>query len=944
MTTKARAYAQIEALVHKFAQNETLYKNRDYNETETRNEFLDPFWKALGWDLENTKGLPPAYKEVQVEKTQKTEGKNKKPDYAFCNVKNQKVFFYVEAKKPSVNLKDEIEPAVQLRNYGFQNNDVKISVLSDFEEFAVYNCRLKPRKKDLAKTARIEHYTYRDYLTQFDFFWDTFAYENVIKGSITVFAAKFKQITQSKDRIDAEFLASLNSWRTYLATNIAQNQRHFDEYTLTYAVQQTLDRIIFLKIAEDRGIEPEGQLRAATRKGSVYDNIFRLFREADARYNSGLFDFKKDATTATLKIDNKILQHIITELYDGNEDEGMLAYRFDIIPVEILGNAYEQFLGNVIVINEVGAADIQPKPEVRKAGGVFYTPTEIVQYITEHTLGKLIADKTPEEIAKIRVLDPSCGSGSFLLRAYNYLLRYHLEYYTKSSLTPEGGTKGKVKDKYLTPNGDLTTAVKKQILLNNIYGVDIDASAVEVTKLSLLIKCLEGETQASIQTQLNLLKERVLPTLDNNILCGNSLIATDFYESSLFLTPKERCKINTFDWEEAFKAIIKQGGFDVIIGNPPYGAGFSDESKKYLKSHYPTSDIELESYLLFIEKAFYILQSSGMLGYIIPSNLFTNVRFSKSRELLLKTSLENLLDLGSNVFSQASVDTCLLIFNKKHQKNNQIKTYIGSIKADEELNYKIFNQNEFAENTNKLFNIYTSTGEKDLEKKIEQGKEYLTNLVKFARGIEFGYNSDYTTDKPKAKNAKPLIAGRCIHRFSLTFEGKYVLYNEKDISNFKDKAIYENAKILVRRIGQEIIATLDDNQYYNVCDVYNLLPKNGTDLKFILGILNSKLLSFYLKTKFKNAKKLFPKIPILYLEQLPIKTLNLKDKPEKAQHDKLTALVAQMLQLQQDRAEAATPQDRTQAERLIAATDRQLNALVYTLYALTPEEIAIAEG
>ncbi|MCU0447386.1 MAG: N-6 DNA methylase [Microscillaceae bacterium] len=936
MISKTQAYQQIEALVHKFAQNETLYKNRTYNETETRNEFLDPFWKALGWDLENTKRLPPAYKEVQVEKTQKTEGKNKKPDYAFCNARNQKVFFYVEAKKPFVNLKDELEPAVQLRNYGFQNSDVKISILSDFEEFVIYNCRLKPKSKDLPKVAQIEHFTYRDYLTKFDFFWETFAYENVIKGSIDAFTSQFKQITQSKDRIDLDFLASLNNWRTYLATNIAQHHPDFDEYTLTYAVQQTLDRIIFLKIAEDRAIEPEGQLRAATKKGKVYDNIFQLFRDADARYNSGLFDFKKDNTTRNLKIDNKILQNIIQELYDGNEEAGVLAYRFDIIPVEILGNAYEQFLGNVIVINEKGTAQIQPKPEVRKAGGVFYTPAEIVDYIVEHTLGKLVAGKIPEQIAQIKVLDPSCGSGSFLLGAYNYLLRYHLDYYTQKK-------NQSTKNKYLTPHGDLTTAVKKQILLNNIYGVDIDASAVEVSKLSLLIKCLEGETQASIQTQLSLLKERVLPTLDNNILCGNSLIATDFYESSLFLTPKERRKINTFDWAEGYKSILKAGGFDVILGNPPYGAGFNEEAKKYLKSHYPSSDKELESYLIFIEKAYYLLKSNGTLGYIIPSNLFTNISYQKTRELLLKTSINELLGLGSNVFSQASVDTCIVIFNKNFQKNNQIKSYVGSISQYQPIDYQWFSQSQFSESSNKLFNIYNTADDKDLEKKIEKNKDYLINLVKFARGIEFGYKSEHTTDKATVKNAKPLVAGRCINRFELKFEKKYVLFDENDVSNFKDKAIYENPKILVRRIGQDIIATLDEEKYYNVCDVYNLLAKNGTNLKFVLGVLNSKLMSFYLKNKFKNAKKLFPKIPIAYLEQLPIPVLNVKDKTEKAQHDKLVSLVEQMLNLQKEKVQATTPQDLTQTERLITATDRQINTLVYALYDLSEAEIALIE-
>lgn len=936
---KTEAYTKIQNLVNTFRNFLPQYKSGQFNETQTRIQFVNPFWEALGWDMDNKQQLPPQYIEVVHEARQKVGGKSKAPDYCFQKQENYK-FFYLETKKPAVNIKDDESPALQLRKYGW-NGKLKISILTDFEEFAIYNCTKKPKENDTAKVARLEYFTFEDYLTRFDFIYDVFAKINVMNGSLNQYAKNKKEINEN-ETVDKDFLKTLEQWRNVLATNIALNNPLLEDFQLNYSVQQIIDRILFLKIAEDRNIEPTNQLRDVAKKGKVYENIFMLFREADQRYNSGLFDFKKDALTPTLKIDNKVLkENIIKELYDNY-------YDFSIIPVEILGYVYEQFLGKVIVYNPLEKAktgekigvNIQEKPEVRKAGGVFYTPQYIVDYIVENTIGKWIKNKTPEQITKLKIVDPSCGSGSFLLGAYNYLLLYHLDYYQQNPPKQNGKNY-----QIITPEGTLSTVVKKQILLNNIFGVDIDDQAVEVTKLSLLIKCLENETLASVKNQMGMFKERVLPTLDHNILCGNSLVSPDFYEGSLFLTAKEQRKVNVFDWKQGFPNVFKEGGFDIVIGNPPYGANFGDEVKKYVKNHYPTSDIELESYLLFIEKAIYLLKTEGLLGYIIPNNLFTNVRYNKTRELILKTSIEKLLDLGSNVFNQASVDTCLLIFNKLFKDNNIIKTFIGSLNSNSEPVYKAFEQNKFASNGNKIFNIYSSLGEKDLEKKIESNdKVYLITLVKFARGVEYGYTSQYTTNKAKTKNAKPLIAGRCIGRFSLKFENKYVIYDETDLSNFKDKVIYESPKILMRRIGQEIIATFDEAKYYNVCDVYNLLAKNGTDLKYILGILNSKLMSFYLKTKFKNAKKIFPKIPIQYLEQLPIKTLNLKTQTEKQQHDKMVQLVEDMLVLQENLQQALTPQSKEQIQRIISYKDDQINTLVYQLYDLSAEDIDLIEN
>ena len=223
---------------------------------------------------------------------------------------------------------------------------------------------------------------------------------------------------------------------------------------------------------------------------------------------------------------NPVLKDIFKDLYYPDSP-----YEFSVLPADILGHIYEQFLGKVIRLTPAHRAVVEEKPEVRKAGGVYYTPTYIVDYIVKHTVGKLIEGKTPNQVSKLRVLDPACGSGSFLLGAYQRLLDWHLAWYSENE--PEKHRKGRKTKIFQGPGGDwrLTTAEKKRILLNNIYGVDIDLQAVEVTKLSLLLKVLEGENEETLGKNLRLFHERALPDLGQNIKCGNSLIGPNFYEN-----------------------------------------------------------------------------------------------------------------------------------------------------------------------------------------------------------------------------------------------------------------------------------------------------------------------------------------------------------------------------------------------------------------------------
>src|SRR3990167_3544601 len=491
----------LSRLVDTFNRNIEAYKSGHYNEAQVRKEFIDPFFKLLGWDIDNEQGLAEAYKDVIHEDAIKVGGAAKAPDYCFRIGGTRK--FFLEAKKPSVNLIDDISPAFQLRRYAWSAR-LPLSILTDFEELAVYDCRVKPVKTDKASTARTIYINYTEYSDRWDEIASIFSREAVLKGFFDKYAESHKA-KKGTAGVDEAFLEEVESWRDTLARNIALRNPRLTQRELNFAVQMTIDRIIFLRICEDRGIEDYGRLQKLCDNTQVYRELCKIFREADARYNSGIFHFQKekdrptppDELTLNLKIYEDVLKDIFKGLYYPESP-----YEFSVLPADILGQVYEQFLGKVIRLISGHRAIVEYKPEVKKAGGVYYTPTYIVDYIVKNTVGKLLEGKKPGPrggVSKLKILDPACGSGSFLIGAYQYLLDWHRDRYVE-----DGPKKYRNVLHVQGPGGEwrLTTAERKRILLNNIYGVDIDPQAVEVTKLSLLLKVLEGESGETLNRQI----------------------------------------------------------------------------------------------------------------------------------------------------------------------------------------------------------------------------------------------------------------------------------------------------------------------------------------------------------------------------------------------------------------------------------------------------------
>jgi len=933
-----KKFSELKELVSKFSDNIDQYKRPDYKEARTRVDFIDKFFELLDWDLSNKQGFSEAYRDVIREDEVRIEGKQKAPDYCFKIGVEKK--FFVEAKKPSVNIKDDIGAAYQLRRYAYSAK-LPLSILTDFHELAIYDTRIKPRPKDNASVARIFYCQFDEYEKNFDYIYNIFSKNAILKGSFDRYVADNKK-KKGTSEVDKEFLKLIESWRSELAKNIAVNNKKLDLYNLNTSVQKIIDRIIFLRIAEARNIEEYDNLSKIAENGNVYKKLDDYFQLSDKRYNSGLFAIEN--WLSDLKIDDKILKDIIKSTYYPESP-----YEFSVLPVEILGNIYEQFLGKVIHLTASHQAKIEEKPEVKKAGGVYYTPQYIVNYIVKNTVGEKIKDSTPEKIEKIKILDPACGSGSFLLGAYGYLLHWHLNYYTRDKKSLEKYKKaGKIYDY----KGDfkLTIDEKKKILKNNIFGVDIDSQAVEVTKLSLLLKLMEDETQQSAGMLIKYSHEALLPNLERNIKCGNSLIGNDFYGSknmSLFGNDEMR-KVNAFDWQKEFKDIFDNGGFDVVIGNPPYGASLDDEQKKYLHAlMIDIPDYETSNY--FMLKSWDLLSADGLLSFIVPNTFLANKFGINFRKLLLnKYEFLQIQDLSNiDVFEEAKVRTAIIIFEKTI-KAKEFKCALGNFSS------KLSNigRKELVENINNWLTLFTlDSNLLDILKDIRKDTYPLGEFTEISQGLipydkyrghseETIKNRIWHSDHKKDDTCRKELRGGDVNRYILTWNGKNWISYGDWLAAPRKIEFFKNERILIREItSPRILAAYTQEEYYNNPSIINIINFKDINPYFVLGIINSKLMSFYHMQNSPKAKKgLFPKILVNDVRNLPVK------KTPKEKQSTIINFVKQVIEVQAKIQSAKTEADKKTYQQKIEILDKQLDGEVYKLYGLSEEEIKIVEG
>jgi type I restriction-modification system DNA methylase subunit len=936
---------QITDLVERFERNIEAYHSPAYNETQLRIEFIDPFFEVMGWDVTNKAGYAEQYKDVIHEDAIKIAGATKAPDYCFRIGGVRK--FFLETKKPSIDIKTQTSPAYQLRRYAWSAK-LPISILTDFEEMAIYDCRLRPKPSEKPSVGRVRFYTYNQYIDSFEEIYNFLSKESVLKGSFDKFAESERQ-KRGTAEVDEEFLKEIESWREALAKDIALKNPRLTVPELNFAVQLTIDRIIFLRMCEDRGIEKYGQIQNLLNGTNTYRRLREIFYHADDKYNSGLFDFKADRLTPELKLDDKPLKDIFKNLYYPESP-----YEFSVLGADILGHVYEQFLGKVIRLTEGHRAKVEEKPEVRKAGGVYYTPTYIVEYIVKNTVGKLCDGKTPRQISSLRILDPACGSGSFLLGAYQYLLDYHRDWYQKD------GHQKHTKEIYQGRGGQwyLTIQEKKRILLNNIFGVDIDPQAVEVTKLSLLLKVMEGENQDTLERQMKLFKERALPDLGSNIKCGNSLIGPDFYSVGAGLAlplfkEEETYRINPFDWQKEFPEIIRAGGFDVVIGNPPYGASFGDSEKEYIRKNFKSYKYKFDSYIYFIEKAILLCKRKGFISFITPEVWLKLENCAPLRKFISENlSFEVLKICGEKVFAKTIVNTVIFLLHSHVQSKNiriemdsdiwQLPSTAWKTSEGLVIDYRFKpEKNELItkikRSTNRPLSYFGDAiqGITPYDRYRGQTPETIKHRV-----YHFKYKHDKTCGK--------WLEGKDISRYKLYWSGEWLSYGPW-LAAPRDERFFTGRRLLFREVpgtGKRIQATIVEEVYYHGHSITPFKPNdnNQIDLRYLLGVVNSKLISWYSGLTLPNfGKDIFPKLNPQDIKDLPIYYIDFSDPVDKAHHDKMVALVEQILSLHKQLASAKTPDDKTRLQRQIDATDQQIDSMVYELYRLTKEEIKIVE-
>ncbi len=688
----------------------------------------------------------------------------------------------------------------------------------------------------------------------------------------------------------------------------------------------------------------------------IYPRLCEIFERADYRYNSGLFHFTSekgreespDRLTLSLSLDDAVLKEIISSLYYPKSP-----YAFAVIPADTLGHVYEQFLGKVIHLTEGHRAKVEEKPEVRKAGGVYYTPTYIVNYIVAQTVGPLVEGKTPKQVEKLRILDPACGSGSFLLGAYEFLLDWHLRHYLAHD--PAAWAKKKNPPIYETApnahgigrgsgNWQLTTAERKRILVNNLYGVDIDAQAVEVTKLSLLLKVLEGEARELQGKQLDF--HRVLPDLGNNIKCGNSLIGSDFYaQPDLPAFDEEaRYKINAFDWDHEFKAIMADGGFDAVIGNPPYIPLelLREEERNYIRFQFPELQRKFDSSAAFILGFLPRLSANGRLGYIAPQTWETGENYSDFRKrIFCDFGLHTLINLPFNVFKDAYVDTGVFVFTKRRTPSYRLCVMPKEVE-NIELQAISLTEVPTGHISGPDYQVILNPAVRTVLKKISASGSFvgLGEITVSTQGLA-GNRFDLHPKKSSASPIAFLVKGQA-RRYELEIEevAFTTLADKRTLARFYQaepkllirRVISRQDRLLVGYTEKELVFKKDINPF--------IVTASHWQTKFLLGVLNSSFISWlYLNSSSIATKDDFRQTTLAELRRIPIPRRFDGDKL----HDALVAHVERMLKLHEELAAAKSPDAQTRLTREIAATDRAIDQLVYRLYDLTEAEIKIVE-
>ncbi len=906
--SKGEARQAVAKLVDKY-QSLTPAAIKKYTEADTRRIFVMPLFHALGWDVYS--------REEVAEEVKAATGR---VDYVFkLHGVSQ---FYLEAKALRVDL-TKPEYVKQAITYAY-NKGITWAVLTDFEGLLVYN----------AQTGRLFiNLSWDNYLKDFDDLW-LLSRESLESNALNEKAEKYGALPPRLG-IEQRLFNQLRHWREELFTQLYHYNPNLSFNQIDEVIQRLFNRLIFIRTCEDRKIEDRVLLGAVHEwrgggcREELIEALHRIFRDFDGYYDSDLFALH---LVDKVFIESATAEGIINGLYE--IPSGMASYDFSLIDADVLGTVYEQYLGHVATVVKQRAEKAQirmdlglpseatfeltAKKQHRKEHGIYYTPRFVTDYIVRETVGRFLKERSHNEILNIEILDPACGSGSFLIRAYDELLNYHA-YRSGKSVT------------------ELDQWERLPVLIKNIFGVDLDIQAIEIARLNLLLRSLA--------------KRETLPSLADNIRQGNSLISGTEEELKGYFGDNWQEK-KPFNWEQEFTDIMADGGFDVVIGNPPYLRPHKLEigDKRALWAQYQVYRAKSDIYACFIQRAIDLLKPRGYASYIVSNTFMSLESFAALRKYILDTC--RILYFGltpKKVFEAATVETIVLGLKKEDSESVRRQNKIsiteyrdGAFERTKEIPQEIFYSTYL-----NIFDLSWDEVALAPSSKIELNTDKLSETVTFCYGLKTADDAIFLTHTPDTPEHKRLLRRSDFGRYSIEYKGEFVWYVPEQMRKHRTTARpgnrerFEMPKILVQDIGKRLIATLDDEHFY-VKDALMLHQKEeGLDLKFILAIINSKLLNYWYRQKFATLS--VAKNAIL---QLPIHRIDFDNPSEKKMHDDLVALVGRMLELNKRLAPICnTPcNERDELLREINRTDSEIDNLVYDLYGLTEEERKIVKG
>lgn len=946
---KEAAKEKVAQLVERFRAAEQSGAVKKYTESDTKKNLIEPLFGALGWPIDTD--------EVRMEETISGD----RVDYGFYI--DGRIQFYLEAKAVKADLSEE-KFAHQAIKYSW-NKGVAWAVLTDFEEVKIFNAQ--DINASLA-SKRFKTIRWNEYVERFDELWllsRAAWHEKLLDAEAEKSGKKLERVS-----VTAKLYEDLNKARTRLSEAFLtwNKELRANPELLDEGVQKVLDRIIFIRVAEDRGIE-KPTLRPLVREWYanwydrqkrdkyLYQSMEEKFRELDGIYNSGIFE--RHPSDEWLDEKNS-LQDIVEDLYG---KEGYYEYDFKVIPADILGTVYEQYLGHKLAKAQkgdlFGTEDLKLSKDSRKRKeqGIYYTPRFIVDYIVENALGPVLAEcRDVTDLQKIKVLDPACGSGSFLIGALELIYKRYEALHTNMNSAHE------------------RQYVKLQILTNNLYGVDLDEQAVEIARLNLLVAALEDRTK--------------MPDLDN-IRVGNSLVSgTDEELKRRF--GKDWQDKKPFNWQQEYPEVFKQGGFDVIIGNPPYIKEFVNKSAFDGLHESPYYQGKMDLWTMFACVAIDLLKENGVMSFIAPNNWVTNAGASILRDkILTEGELRQFIDFGDyKVFDQAGIQTMIYIFQKKKPQPSYKVEYMriaDKSLAEEKLAVDISKGRQKIEiepakligknisfsgaESASIFDKLEAKGNFQLtDKEVGQGivaapdkyflennpanyskrereflKPFYTSAGKYKGGesvnhifyiSEKNFAGEHLSSYPSIeKHFKPFKnqLQEAKEKYGTPEKPYFYLHRERNESFFK-----AGPKIVcgVRVAFPSFFYT--DDAYYG-SRALNFIRTERVDLKYLTGILNSRITFFWLKNKGKQLGDLLQvdKGPLL---EVPIHI------GDKEQQKLVITLVDKMLDLNKNLTEETRDSEKWKKIRTeIERTDKEIDQKIYELYGLTDEEIKTVE-